>query len=75
MSLAPATAKPKGYNSDYNFFQRKTLKGVAIEFPNLKVIILYPVTFCHGKGFNFFNVKCKYRIRTANELYPVDGMS
>lgn len=41
MSTVPATVKPKGYNSDYNFFQRKTLKGVAIEFPHLKVALLH----------------------------------
>ena len=47
MAAAPASVKPKGYNSDYNFFQRKTLKGVAIEFPHLKVdvnlLIYFPI--------------------------------
>jgi hypothetical protein len=41
MSTVPATVKPKGYNSDYNFFQRKTLKGVTIEFPHLKVALFH----------------------------------
>ena len=38
MTAAPLSLKPKGYNSNYNYFQRKTLKDVAIEFPNLKVL-------------------------------------
>jgi len=28
--------RPKGYTSDYNLFQMKTLKDVAVEFPELK---------------------------------------
>ena len=37
MSSGTACQRPKGYNSDYNFYQSSTLKDVATEFPNLKV--------------------------------------
>ena len=37
MSSGSISQRPKGYNSDYNFYQSSTLKDVATEFPNLKV--------------------------------------
>ena len=71
MAAAPHSLKPKGYNSNYNYFQRETLKDVAIEFPSLKVPSRWlTVSWCHKRCYTHDSY---HRIKITKGLYHGDG--
>ena len=75
MSTMMMAQRPKGYNSNYNIFQSRTLRDVAIEFPNLKVcwqrISSYVRDIEVIRDFCLLHIR---RTRITSESYHRDGI-